>query len=752
MTMLLRSLSRRVVAPSRVAQSRRRRDAHRPSFDRLESRIALAIDTLTIGGAQFATFADADGDVVNVFISGSSGTAVFRNAANQPVADGDNIAFVTITGASSNFDLSFVASSVVGAGEIAIGSITTPSRIGGIFTVTDATNTAVFNLTSFSGTTFSANGGLFIDNVVDGGSIVLSAGLPAQTTIDVRGNLNANAAIVTGTSTRSPLAGRVYLQSSSEGSTVVFNGAATPTFGLTTGLSAASVTFNGLFNGLITVPGLVTESGGGPLVFNGGIGRRGTVNTFVDAFSVSGDVAGSVYFKSTSTSGTITGSVKKTSRLYFYDPEDVVVNGNVDRGAVIVADNDGTLAVNGNFSGQLAFGDAGSMSFLTVGRSMIGGSVVGDTPLSLNVGGSITKSTFIDMGKDLFLNVVGSVTGSSRITALNTMTAVIGGSFKDGRIQSASRNFDSPGLDLQVAGSVTNVRLLTNNALSLDIGGSVAKSRITAISGGVTGTVGGRIASSRIAAQDDEIRLTISGDLLDSVLTYDGTATLDVGGNFRSSISGGNSLVFRTGGSVLNGSSIMTHSSLSLTVGGNLSGTLNTFDCREFVVLGNVTKEARLALRRAGPWADGFSVGGTFAGRLDLEKMLGSGEPGVRTLVTGNVLSSAQISILRLEDFAVDESIAFGSNMLGLLSVGQSLPIDLAIAGNANSITIGGVVDGNVTVGGALTSFVSGGSFFLYDSPTSGQFYVNAGDPRGTLVAGSFRRGTATVRPVLLTN
>jgi hypothetical protein len=732
--------------------SRAARSAFRPSIDRLESRLALTIDTLSIGGSQFGSFTDADGDTVNVFITGTSGTAVFRNASNQPVSDGDDIAFVTITGASGNFDLSFTAGAVAGSGGIAVGAISAAGTIGGIFTVTDATDTAVFNLTSFTGTTFSSSGGIFIDNVVDGGSIVLSSGLPARTTIDVRGNLGEGASIVTGTSSRSPLAGRIYFNASSVDSFVVLNGAATSEFGLTNQSggdpvvdSLASITFNGLFNGVATV----TQNDAGTLSFNGGIGRQGTVNYDGDAFSVGGDVAGSVLFRSGLQTGTITGSLKKTARMYFNRPVDVTVNGNVDRGAIIVADDNANLTVNGSFNGQLALGDAGSDSTLTVGRSMTGGSIVGDTPLSLSVGGSITKSTFIDIGRDLFLNVAGSVTGSSRITALNTVTAVIGGDFKDGRIQSASRDFDSPGLDLEVAGSVSNVRLLTNNALSIAIGGSVTKSRITAISGGVTGTVGGRITTSRIAAQDDSVSLTVSGDLLDSVLTADSTSTLDIGGNYRSSFFGANPLDFSADGSMLKGSSIVLESTLNLVVNGNVSGTINVFNSRNFLVGGNVTKDARLALRVVGQGLGTLAIGGTFAGRLDLERLYGTQSAGVRTLVAGDVLSSAQISIGSLLEFDSGESIAFGGNMLGQLSIAQNLPVDLSIAGNANAITIGGVVNGNVAVTGALTSLVSGGSFFLYNSPTSGQFYVNAGDPRGTLTVGSFRRGAATVRPVV---
>jgi hypothetical protein len=46
----------------------------RLAIDRLESRIALAIDTLTIGGETVGSFTDFTGDQVLISITGSAGS------------------------------------------------------------------------------------------------------------------------------------------------------------------------------------------------------------------------------------------------------------------------------------------------------------------------------------------------------------------------------------------------------------------------------------------------------------------------------------------------------------------------------------------------------------------------------------------------------------------------------------------------------------------------------------------------------
>ncbi|MFM8953726.1 MAG: hypothetical protein ACKOOF_11810, partial [Planctomycetaceae bacterium] len=201
--------------------ARSRRTANAPSrkarlaIDRLESRIALAVDTLMIGGETIGGFTDFTGDLVTVSITGSAGTAVFRDAEGGIVNDGDNIASIAITGASSDFQLTVGASlglvpsgisPLNGVDTVYLGRVTADSVIRGINTVRSdgfipvggpsvaRTDMIRFELESFVGVDFSKGGGLFVDRVtggVDNVGILLTTGFSPYSTIAIREELDA---------------------------------------------------------------------------------------------------------------------------------------------------------------------------------------------------------------------------------------------------------------------------------------------------------------------------------------------------------------------------------------------------------------------------------------------------------------------------------------------------------------------------------------------------------------------------------
>src|SRR5262245_61862522 len=105
-------------------------------LEMLETRIAPAsFSTLTVG--QTATFTDASGDVVTIRVDGTSGTANFSDGAGQ-VDDGFDIATVNITGASSDFSITYIDTDVATASgqDVVMGVVTaTNQTIRGLYTV-----------------------------------------------------------------------------------------------------------------------------------------------------------------------------------------------------------------------------------------------------------------------------------------------------------------------------------------------------------------------------------------------------------------------------------------------------------------------------------------------------------------------------------------------------------------------------------------------------------------------------------------
>src|SRR4029434_8017839 len=153
----------------------------RPGTELLEQRIAPAtiVNPLSIGGTTTATFTDSDGDIVTVRIAGSAGSVNFTDAGGNAVDDGDNIASVEITGASTNFTLTYSVD-VAGAGGVQMGDITSNKIIRGIYSVRDSAAASPFFLGSFKGVNFSADGGLAVDNIIGDATDVglqLSGGL-----------------------------------------------------------------------------------------------------------------------------------------------------------------------------------------------------------------------------------------------------------------------------------------------------------------------------------------------------------------------------------------------------------------------------------------------------------------------------------------------------------------------------------------------------------------------------------------------
>jgi len=289
----------------------------------------------------------------------------------------------------------------------------------------------------------------------------------------------------------------------------------------------------------------------------------------------------------------------------------------------------------------------------------------------------------------------------------------------------------------------------------------VSGSRVTSSTGYVVADIAGNLLKSTFLSMDDGHRVTVGGNVLDTDFLYDDQqTTVDVGGNFRGRIQGSNGgVTLTTGGSVLKGSVLSANEyqerTMVIDVAGNFAGAVTSAPHLVFLVDGNVEQSASITARQIGrgfPMDPGlnFSVGGNFAGRLEVLDFTASSDPdaGALTLVSGTVTSTGLFRISRFTDIGANESYRFGGDFLGRLVVGGDLDADIAFAGNVNEIVIGGAVQADVTIAGALTHFSTGGSTFVQTGPASGTFWIGRPSTSvGSLSAGSFKKGVNTVVP-----
>jgi hypothetical protein len=177
-----------------TASPKRGSNRFRPGLEALETRL-LPVSTLQIGQLESFSFLNSGGLEVQVQVAGSAGQAVLVERAGDGAGDddgvledGEEIGSVEISGASSDFSLTFTTDPE-SSGVVHLGDITARDQtIAGIFTH----GPAVFSLRSFMGQDFSPGGGLFVDGLLDRLDL---ARLSDDTTIKVRGELGGRVTI-----------------------------------------------------------------------------------------------------------------------------------------------------------------------------------------------------------------------------------------------------------------------------------------------------------------------------------------------------------------------------------------------------------------------------------------------------------------------------------------------------------------------------------------------------------------------------
>jgi hypothetical protein len=723
----------------------------RPHTEILEQRIAPATITnpLAIGGTTQATFTDSDGDLVTVRISGSAGSVTFLDGGGNPVDDGDNIASVEITGGSPNFVLTYSVD-VVGAGEVAMGNITSDKIIRGIFSIPDSTAASSFVLGSFEGVNFSTDGGLAVDRIAGnatGMGLKLSGGLHKEAVIAVRSSLEADVTLGDG---KDLVDGTLVVQGSSPGTAdFTVNGTTGPNFSwVQSGSFEGAVSFNGAFNGSITIDGQTNGSWN----FTKGVAAAARLHSDDwDNLQVTGPFAGMISSSSSDVIMTLNGDLKSTARIQGSGGVTLTISGNVLPGASAVCDNGLTFSVGGNMSGTFVAGSGDLLG--TVGGSVTGASLIGSSDTSITVSGNVTKST-IAGDNELFLDIDGGVTDSDISSGHNVATLTIDGAIKGSRFSGETTGtignsitgsrFRASGFDdvtLTVAGSVTSTIIETDDEIALNVTGSVSKSRFIATTGGVSLTVGGDLLKVTAISSDDDIMLDVDGNVDGAFYTDDSSQTWTIGGNFKGLfMTGSGDLTMSVGGSVLKGSQFYQGDSLSIAVDKDFEAIVFT-DALDLKIDGNVKAGTRITANSINDLGDadasGFSVGGGFAGWMDVGRFDPSsdGTSGqTHLLVSGIVAKTARWVISDIAGTSTGETYSFPKGFLGRLVIGSNLDVDLDFGASVAKIIVGGAIQGDVSVTGKLAQIVAGGSLFVETTPgMAGNFRDGAGTTTGTL-------------------
>ncbi len=554
-----------------------------------------------------ATFTDGDGDVITIWLTGTTGSVTFvsnETTVNGMVDNGENLVSATITGASTDFSMTFsVDSSGGGAtGVVRLGDITSDRAIRGIYTVVDTTSgpASLFELGSFSAPGFTTSGGLSVDQIdgnILGSALSLTQGVAAGQTVFVAGTLTGNVSLG-----RWGLAGTMDVNGAVGAGTWALGPVVNTGFLGLMGNTVATMTA-GSFAGLAEIAG--TDTGTTTLASLTGTGRV-QAGKFSD-LRVTGNVDGTVQTHSAAATNGISlnvgGSMTATSRLLSYGNLTLAVTGNIASGALVQGYSDVTLSVGGSLMGTaVAYSD---MSAAITGN-MTGGTLVGGSDITAVIGGSVTNST-LTASSGGTVDIAGQMTGSLLCsTKSHELTLDVGGN-----VASSTVVVGEYGLEATVGGNVTNsIFELGDHPSTLDISGNVTGTRIDSYQSIRDSHVGGSVTNSTVSSYFRDLTLTIDGQVTGSNLEsgassdYDLTVaggvtssrlfvhdSFSIGGSLTNSrvVSGGNAYSAHVGGNVTSSSLYNSYSDITLDVGGQVASA-NVFAWTDITadVTGNV--------------------------------------------------------------------------------------------------------------------------------------------------------------------
>jgi hypothetical protein len=597
-----------------------------PGVESLEARIAPA----AIATPATFSYTDGDGDVVQVQVSGKSGTVEFLDAGGADIhASGvGDLAKIIITKPSADFAISFAdtnsatgpnsGDNVIDLGRILGAGNTRIPLIKGIFTA-DSTPSVAYQLTGFFGTDFSPNGGLGIVGKVVGD------GVDASTDVD--------------------------LLSLAKGTSISFGGIDT----------GATVQIAGKVAGNLSTPILDGDLSLGTVMGRVQIGHIGGTLTVQKDFGGRLDLgdpdAGSpspLALEDVTIKGSVlpTGVIHTTQDLALHVTKDlggaVLTGGSLEaevggglKAVKILAGDDVTLDVAGAVTGSSIVARHTVTAGTVFKKGMSGSSIVGGTGLNLDVTGSVATSRFSGGTGSLTVDISGKVSGSQ---------------FLAGGDATVSTGF-----------SVDGSSILPDGRLTLTIGtptqgavpgvGDVTKSIIGSKSTSATVNIGGKVSGSQFTAGTD-LDLTIGKSLATSGVQAANDLVLDVSTNVQ-------------------GSRIAVGSDADVTIGGQLSGSSLIVSNNLDATIGQVG----LAVANGINFSAGIS-------RSRIETSDGSMEVTVVGPIAGTVFDSGQNATLNVDDLAGRDPLTGQLKVLKAGTVGADVTI---IAPADVSITATGI-------------------------------------------------------------
>jgi len=730
----------------------------RLGMENLESRRVLAtlldlnLGTPTPGSF---TYTDSTNDIITIRLEGTAGNASITQDGNN------NVTSIAITNASPNFALSFSVDSTtnVGDGIVFMGDITSGRTIRGLFTVADLNaGTSLFSLSSYRGVSFSAGGGISVNQITGdaGGVGLVLASLPAGTAINTRtnaaigGNLFGDVTIngafggAINVGRTAGVAGDVWTIGGATGAGTIITAAAIDanaivrsTFqgginssGNITGsldflagvgrqarIQAVDVPdmnvfggFNGrLFvddldlsvSGTLNVRSLITASGNVVLEVGGSILSGAVINAFGDIFGVIQGAVGGNFAARQNITFSINSGING-AQMVAGDGLEVGVLGAI-RNALLNGDSGVTLTVSGSiFGSTLAAGD--SDVSLAVSGSVTNSSFTGDG-VSGTISGSATNSVFQGSESDISLTIGGTLTGGRVVSGSEDVTLVVSGDIVGTKISALESE-----VSLDVGGAIRNATITAATDITLDVGRSVIGSSVTAPSGEISFDIVGGVSNSKFIASS-EVSGSITGSVTGS--TFSSTSSdvsLEIGGSVTGSLlEAASNLSLDVGGSIVN-------SNLFADEGGNTISMVVTGDVRGTTVQAgsnDVTADVKGSVSGSKFFAPEESVSLTVGGSLsDTDIVAGSD---VSLDVTGS------ITRLRASSTTSDITLTAGGSLtrsnltssVGEISadVGGSVIASVLAAATAITLSVTGDVRNFVTPAGAnIPSVISASS------------------------------------------
>jgi hypothetical protein len=386
------------------------------------------------------------------------------------------------------------------------------------------------------------------------------------------------------------------------------------------------------------------------------------------------------------------------------------ITGNT-AGSTLVAENGDIFATIGGTASALTASASGFTS-LNVTGDLLNSKVFADEGsgnVIVNTGGKIVNAIVMSGSEDVSVTAGGDVLKSTFHATESSVSLTVGGNLVSSRLVGSGSNVSA-----SVAGNTTGSSIFSSSNTILTVGGDLSKSTATAGAG---------------------ITTNITGDAADVLLTADAASSITIGGDFDGEAKAtGGLLTISVTGAAKTGSRIESVAGLLGTFGqfdgALVAGTL------DFNVVAGVGKLARIQATAVGDQNANdvaFSVGGDFAGRLDVSGNFDSGIGASVTLIGGDVVKGAVLNFGGLFGGAGSaDQFVFGGAMLGSLSINSDLETDLSFAGDVNRIVIRGVVRDTILIAGKA-AFISTGSLFGETDANDGNFLDGSGAIVGNL-------------------